>query len=333
VKKSLTIGLTSAGSGERAHGSLGHVELADGSKVSIPIILINGKSDGPVLTVVSGIHGTELTGVAAVLEAANQINPAKLKGAFIGIPGANPFACRDGDYKNPYDASNDVGSNVFSLPADPTMSQRMSYLVGQALTGADYVIDMHCNPLPSIPFSLMNTGICKDERTKVETEKICEAFGATVIAWSRPGRTIRDVCVERGIPAITPELAGNIYLLDDCVKVGTTGILNVMKAVGMLDGKPEAQPGAKLKGNFVAVGRLVANRGGLLFVRKYPGTKVKKGETVAEILDVYGQVAQVVTMPHTGYCWSFTGGIGGSHAINEGDKIAYTFAEVKDLAK
>jgi hypothetical protein len=68
-----------------------------------------------------------------------------------------------------------------------------------------------------------------------------------------------------------------------------------------------------------------------MYVKTRPGVKIKKDEVAIEILNVYGDVVQEVKMPISGYCWSFTGGVGGSHAVSEGDKLAYVFTEVKEL--
>jgi len=68
-----------------------------------------------------------------------------------------------------------------------------------------------------------------------------------------------------------------------------------------------------------------------MYVRREPGELIRKGETAVEIVDVYGDVIQDVQMPINGYCWSFTGGVHGSHAVSEGDRLAYVFADTKEL--
>ena len=39
------------------------IELADGSKVSLPLLLINGVADGPRLYLGAAIHGDEVSGI------------------------------------------------------------------------------------------------------------------------------------------------------------------------------------------------------------------------------------------------------------------------------
>ena len=69
-----------------------------------------------------------------------------------------------------------------------------------------------------------------------------------------------------------------------------------------------------------------------MVVKKDPGEYIPKGETVVEIIDVYGDVIEEVTMPVNGYCWSFTGNYLGTCAVTEGTRLAYVFADKSEFA-
>lgn len=334
MKRVLSVGDAQASPGEIAKGTLGAVELADGSKATIPLIIINGTDNGPILTVIAGVHGTEISGIGALLGVVQSVEPCVLKGALLAIPGANPLAYRVGQHITPIDKMNLSGP--WYPPSEgmekASITARMANYINYALEKADYVIDMHANPLPSMPFVLTSVGLCPNEAVEKGVRKISEAYGVTVIDWpTQTATTIRNICVQRGKPSITPELSGNIFLWDEITSIGTRGIKNVMKAIGMLAGDPEPQPVDVLKGNFKLYGWLYAQRGGFMVVKKKPGEKIKKGDTAVEIVNVYGDVIQEVKMPINGYCWAFTGGVGGIHAVSEGTKLAYVFAEAKEI--
>jgi len=333
MEERFVIGDTEAKPGEIVKGSLGAVELADGSMTRIPLINVNGKHDGPVLTVVAGVHGPELTGIAALQSAIKRVDPTSLKGALLGIPGANPLAIRFGRYTTPIDEVNLSGP--WYLPPqgeDASITQRIARHINAAIEKADYVIDMHANPLPSMAFVLTDLKMCSDEKTREETRKIATAFGATVIDWPLEQATsLRSICVKNGKPALTPELPGNIYMWEEISEIGAIGILNVMKAVDMIDAEPEKQQIDVVKGDLCYYGRLVAQRGGFMFVKKKPGQKIEKGDTVIEIINVYGDRVEEIKMPINGYCWAFTGGVGGTHAVSEGDKLAFVFTERSEI--
>lgn len=324
----LTIGDVTVEPGSRRDGSLGQVELADGSTARVPLVAVNGAEDGPTLTVIAGIHGNEISGIGAIHGVLDAIDPSRLRGRFLAVPGANPLAVRVGAYRTPIDGVN-LSGPWYLKDSDPRslgLTHRLARFLDPVLEAGDYVLDMHANPLPSVPFVLTDLEVCKDDRVREGIRTIAAAFGTTIINWPRTVATsLRDICSVAGKPSLTPELAGNVFLWDEVVSVGTRGILNVMKAIGQLDGEPEPQPVPKIEGDLRFFGWLVAQRGGLMRVVVKPGEAIDEGATAIEIVDFYGHVKERIAMPVAGYCWSFTGGVGSSHAVSEGDKLAYVF--------
>ena len=122
------------------------------------------------------------------------------------------------------------------------------------------------------------------------------------------------------------------YLFDEINIVGANGILNIMKEFEMISGEVVKQPVEKMEGQYRFHSNLRCNRGGLMWIKHEPGELIKKGETAIEITNLYGNVIEEVKMPVTGYCWSYTGGINGTHAVPEGNDLAYVFYK-KDWAK
>lgn len=319
--------------GMKEKGALGTIKLADGSRVSIPLVIARGEKEGHNLVVCTGVHGTEVCGIYALQRVFQELDTSSLTGSLIGIPGANPITVTNGFYVTQFD--NDNLSSAFSYP-DPEggMTARMAAYIWKALDIADYVIDIHANPFPSIPFVLTNMSACKDEHCENELKKMTEAFGITRINWNRPVRNMRDVCSFRGVPSITPELSGNLYYWDDVAEVGSRGIRNVMRAIGMLEGEMEKQEDVKIipsdLGELEYVGRIRCHEAGLMRVVVGPGEKALKGDTVIEIYSFLGELLEEVKMPCTGYCWSYTGGMHSSSAITEGTPLAYVFKHVDD---
>ena len=325
----LTIGDLSVEPGHRRDGSLGSVELADGTRVHVPLVAVNGAEDGPTLTVIAGVHGNELSGIGAIHGVLAAVDARRLRGRLLAVPGANPLALQVGAYRTPIDGANLSGPWYLQDTDSSTLgiTQRLARCLDPVLEAADYVIDVHANPLPSVPFVLTDLEVCTDDRVRDGIRMIAKAYGTTVINWPRSKATsLRDICSVAGKPSLTPELAGNVVMWEDITSVGTRGILNVMKAIGQLEGEVEPQSVPTIDGDLQFYGWLIAQRGGLMRSVVQPGDLVEKGSTALEIVDVYGHVKQRVTMPVTGYCWSFTGGVGGSHAVSEGDKLGYVFA-------
>jgi predicted deacylase len=339
MRNVLGIGDTEAKPGKIVKGSLGAVEMANGLRAVIPLINVNGVHDGPILTVVTGVHGTELSPIGALLGAIKRINPTQLRGALLAIPGANPLALISGEQKTPQYSGGDLGALPFLSPVNletANITERISHYINASLEKADYVIDMHANPLPSIPFVLTSLGTCPNDKMRVETKIISNAFGVTIIdiMTSPGGAGIASCCAANGKPCFISELAGELFLWDSITHVGTRGILNVMKAIGMLEGKQERQDVKLVSGDLVFNGaQLTSHQGGFMYVKKEPGEKILKGVPVIDILNVYGDVIEEVVMPVNGYCWAFTGSLRGTHFVSEGEKLAYIFEERNEYEK
>jgi predicted deacylase len=318
--------------GDIGKGVLGSVELADGMQAKVPVMVARGSAPGPTFVVTASVHSTEVSGVAALQGLFREVNPAEMRGTLIGVMVSNPLTFTYGDYRTPFDGLNLSGPWYFPSQPDGTQTLRLAAGINEALEKADMVVDMHANPLPSMPFVLVDVAEnYKDQKTQANAYKMAQAFGVTAIEmpWGNPA-SIRACCATNGIPALTAELAGNMHIVEEAYKVGTIGMLNIMKAFDMVDGSPVPLPVTKMAGEFRWAGRLRANRGGLMYIRKSPGEKIGQGDTVIEIVNVYGDVVEHVKMPIDGYCWSFTGGIGNTHAISEGDNLAYIFEELSD---
>ena len=68
------------------------VELPDGTRVNLPLALLNGARPGPTFYVGAAIHGDEANGVAIVSRLLTSLDPAAVSGRLICVPVQNPLA-------------------------------------------------------------------------------------------------------------------------------------------------------------------------------------------------------------------------------------------------
>jgi predicted deacylase len=71
--------------------STGYLEVPAGvdAATNIPVIVINGEKHGPVLSLVSGAHGTEYTSIIALEKLINLLDPSQIAGTVILVPLVN----------------------------------------------------------------------------------------------------------------------------------------------------------------------------------------------------------------------------------------------------
>jgi hypothetical protein len=339
LPETLRIGDVSAEPGETKWGPATWVELREGTRVHLPVILVNGRTDGPRVVVTAAVHPTELVGTAAVqIVTRKRIDPSKLKGSIIAFPITNPLGMQFGQYVSPHD-----GSNMYvSYPGskDGTVTSRLAHFIWEnAAKGADLAIDCHENTKPCIHFSIFPEPDNQD--TERKALEMAEAFGLTVIRTRRvylgPGVKPADVtyikqCMNNGIPAFAPEFEGSTELTfgedETTMKVAVRGFMNVFKKLGMIPGEAEPQREIKvLKGDFEARGNVRANRGGIVHRGAEVGVKLPKGTPIAKVVSPYGDELETVEMPIDGYIWGWNIGDQSVRAVQPGSNIALIFSE------
>jgi len=339
MPEKLEIGTAVAKKGELSKGLIKGIELVNNTSIDIPVLVMNGTKEGPVLLLMSTQHGIEIQGTEVILKVMREkLSPKKLRGAVIGIPVGNPLAYMHHQYLSWID-NLDVGSVRADNPTGNTTERLASMLWTQAWSKADMIVNLHCNTRPdSLIYQSINVG---NPKTKEKLVKMAEAFDVTTMVSEMPPRedapaTLGTLAARKGVPVILEELIDGRWISEPSTSAGVRGVLNVMKVFDMIDGKTERQKGFPIvPGVNKSAGIIRANRGGLIRFFKTPGDPIKQGELVAEIYDLYGEVLEQVKMPFNGYVWAYPcgsslGTSGGLQAVEVGANIAYMFTHEKD---
>jgi len=322
-------------SAEPGKKAFGFIKVAErpGSIVEIPVGIVNGVEPGPILCLTAGMHAVEYPGIDAVIRLFKQTDPKTLRGVLLTVPVVNIPAF---DTQTPYVCPIDNKCVSFLLPGkkDGTMSHRIAYtVVEEVIKKADVYIDLHGGDLPEVlvPWTIYKeTG---DEQLDKRAETLARLYGTEFIE-----RTKRPALnIGKAIPTIRGE-AGGLGTYDESdITVHVRGVTNVMKYMGMLEGKPTL-PGRQLmfttelpeqalssadRAGFQIVH---ANHGGLLYPTVKPGDLVQKDQVLGEIGDLKGDILERLVAPSS--CailmMYFT------HVVNEGDPIFF-IAPVMEL--
>lgn len=116
---------------------------ADTRQTSIPITVVTGRSPGPTLLILAGVHGSEYAPIVASQRFGVALDPAQLKGAVMIVHVANlPAYLGRTIYTSPADGLN--LNRLFPGKAAGTLSERIAYLVTSVIYPlADAVLDVH----------------------------------------------------------------------------------------------------------------------------------------------------------------------------------------------
>ena len=340
MKQVLTVGEVSAQPGEKKFGPATWVELRDGSRVNLPVILLNGQFEGPKVVVNCATHPTELVGYAAVQILTRKIDLTRLKGSVIAFPISNPLGMQWGEYVSPHDYVNMYVAYPGSKDGSIT-SRLANFIWENASKTADLVMDVHENVKPCLHFSFV--GYCKDKVVEGKALEAAKAFGLTImrpkgelaLAGMKPGDLeYTDALLTNGIPAFTPELeAGTDLTMGEewpSVRVGVRGLMNVLKKLEMVPGSIEPQTEVKVfPGNFAFHGMAVANRAGIVNRLVDVGVKLRKGTHIATVLNPYGEIIETIDMPMDGYVWGWNIGSPPNFnwTVQSGDSVAFLYED------
>jgi predicted deacylase len=325
---SITVGTATARRGERVYGAL-VVPAGSDSGTTIQLAVINGARPGPVVTFISGAHGTEYTSVVALTKLIERIDPKKLSGTVIIVPLLNIASFEQMvPHINPVDKK---GMNA-AYPGNPagTQTERALAMVAeQAVKPADVIVDLHGGDLDEdlTPYSYwMRSG---KEAQDAASRKLDLAFGLGMVIVNdvdvtNPARirSLSGYALSLGKTTFVAEAGHSGTVTAEETGMLVTGSLNALASLKMIDRVVPPAPKITWVGHDQ---RVRADSGGMFYASVARGSRVQKGAKVGVITDYVGRKTSDVLAPQAGIV-SFIRGV---PSLAKGSTIV-TIVEVFD---
>jgi uncharacterized protein len=321
MKRVLAVRDITAASGRRAEGWLTIGETPAGP-LRVPLVLINGAADGPVLCFTAGVHATEYAPIDAVLRLLGMLDPATLRGAVIGIPVTNMrmFEQRTG-FVSPLDGLN--LNKVAPGRTDGSISEILADMLLREVIGqAQYHIDFHAGDLGELLLPFAGYSLTGQREMDAQGEALVRAFTPRLMSLSAAGSNVPPFpgslnysATRNGVVSILAESGGNGTLEEVDVQTHLEGATNIMRHLGMIDGAV-TPPGPRVAARDRVVIR--ATKSGLLRLKVAIGDEISAGQEIAESRNVFGEVVETVRSPGSG----IVGLIWTHKVVNTGDPIA-----------
>ena len=263
-----------------------------GNPIYVPIIVARGTQDGPVLGLTAAIHGNELNGIPAIQRLFAEIEPEKLKGCIIGVPVVNiPAFLRK---KRRFIDGVDL-NHIMPGKSNGNVSEVYAYrFVEKILKHFDFLLDLH-----TASFGRVNSYYVRADMDDAVTRELALLQNAEIIVHNPPSDgTLRGAAEELQIPAITLELGNPNTFQKQLIRSGVEGIHNVLSYLEMIGDsiEPPAEPTIICQSSYW----MDTDLGGLLTVTVGLKDRVKKGERVALIRDVFGNLLKEYMAPEDG---------------------------------
>jgi len=318
-KSAITIGPVTAEPGQVARGYLDIGEAATGP-VQIPLVIINGEHGGPTLCFTGGVHATEYASIAAVMRLTNEIHPADLHGRIIAVPvvSMHMFAARM-PFVSPLDG---VNLNKIAPGGDGSISSILARaLFDRVIAKAQYHIDFHAGDFGEMLLAFAGYSLTGNNELDRQGEALARVFTPQVFCIAPQGTGlppspgfVANAAAYRGIVSILAEAGGNGTLDEADVTVHVEGARNVMRYLGMIKGEPQISGPQILATDWH---NTRATRSGLLWLKVAVGDRVKAGQEVGEIWDIFGRSVEKVHAEKDGLAML----VWNHKAVNTGDPI------------
>jgi len=278
-----------------------------GSIVRIPIVIVNGLSDGPRLGIMGGVHGAEFSSVEAAIRLSRTIDPVELKGALIIFPIVNVPAF-EGIHEryNPLEWPA-LFASTSVVPGDPkgTHTARIVDMIYNSFKNqCQYVMDLHGGePSEWINYHAVLFPQVGDERIDKMTLQMARCFpNARLVVTQDPESKFNGFEYAKiGIPYVVAEAGSAGYIQEEAVAFHVEGVMNFMRHLGMIPGEAKLAREPKRLPTFRNdILNITSPTGGIYYSSVKPGDKISRGESLAVIKDAFGDIQDELKSPFKG---------------------------------
>lgn len=275
------------------------IEFQDnfGNTGHLPIAILKGKTDGPVFTIVAGVHGYEYPPIVAAQALMKEIDLDQLKGTLIVVPIANiaSFFTRT-PFINPQDQKN--LNNAFPGKADGSITEQIAHFITtNIIPVSDVFLDAHggdaCEDL--VPFICYYNNTKRPDQTAL-AKKLSESSGFELvvsypytIADTDPAKYTFKQAAQDGKTAVSIECGklGNVQ--DENVNLIKKGIYNMLATMDMYANGSGPHPNIIYR-NYQTY--IKASVQGIFYSEYKAGDAVKKDDIVGYTTDEFGKILE-----------------------------------------
>lgn len=268
-------------------------ENATGNETMLPVIVVRGPEEGPVVGITAAVHGNELNGIRVIhrLLAVLKQSPL-LRGTVVAVPIVNiPGYVRE---QREFADGADI-NRIMPGKADGNESSLYAHRVLDRLVRHfDYLFDLH-----TASFGRINSLYIRVDMTSEIPRTLARLIDPQIIVHS-PGAdgTLRDAAADMGIHAVTVEVGDPQRFQPGLVRSTRLGLQEVLEHLEMLPNISDTG-----EAPIIECGRsywIYTDRGGVLSVLPHVTDMVAKGDVIAHLHNVWGDLVREYRAPEDG---------------------------------
>lgn len=287
-----SLDLESLPRGQRSNLWMELVRDGMGAPIAIPIIVLRGEKPGPVFGVTAAIHGNEVNGIPVIQRLSERTDLRKLAGTILCVPVVNApgFAEHIRGFADGTDLN-----HIMPGVATGNIAQVYAYrFLERVVRHLDFLVDLH-----TASFGRVNSLYIRADMTNPLTARMAYLQRPQIILHNPASdRTLRGTAMEMGVPAITVEIGNPQVFQQEFIKSSLTGLRQVLAEVGMINirrVKEGAPPVICASSKWI-----YTDVGGLLEVFPKVTERVAKGDLIARVRTIFGEICREFRAPEDG---------------------------------
>jgi predicted deacylase len=277
-----------------------------GETIELPVARIRGAEPGPFLTVMSGMHAGEYSGILAAQKLISAVDPMELSGTLVVIPVISTRAFME---RNMQLSPVDQKEVHFIRPGnlDGTYSDLLIDTLFEVVKHSDYLIDSHAGEMAQALMPWVPIPIKGSKDLSEKSFSLARGFEVKYIEPRSEEASIPPFCLallEVGIPNIWVECGKNGVPTPKDIAIHFEGYIAAMQTLHMVDGEPQRPPQEVLKGRRYQIN---ANISGIWHPAVSEGEIVQYGQYLGRMTDYFGNTLEEFHARHRSlvlYYWS-----------------------------
>ncbi|MEF8792517.1 succinylglutamate desuccinylase/aspartoacylase family protein [Thiohalorhabdus sp.] len=279
--------------GTRTTVDLPVAQMHTHTPVNMPVQVLRGRGDGPRVFVSAAVHGDELNGVEIIRRLLRHRSLRRMRGTLVAVPIVNVHGVLNHSRYLP--DRRDL-NRAFPGSERGSLAGRLANLfMTEIVANCSHGIDLHTGAIHRA-----NLPQIRADLDDGETARLAKVFGVPVLinAGLRDG-SLRQAASERGMPMLLYEGGEALRFDDFSIRVGVRGVLNILRALGMLRPSRRKHP---LPEPFIARSSswVRAPQSGFLRTTAGLGDHVDKGRRLGTVADPFGDSETPVPAPDGG---------------------------------
>ncbi len=267
--------------GERQTVHLDVPDLYTHTGMTLPVQVVHGRREGPVLFLSAALHGDEINGVEIIRRVLRGRMLSRLAGTLLAVPIVNIYGFI---HKSRYLPDRRDLNRSFPGSESGSLAARMAHLfLHEVVARCTHGIDLHTGAIHRE--NLPQVRALMDDP---ETERVAHAFALPVILNTGiVAGSLREAVEKMGVTIIVYEGGEALRFDEVAIRAGVTGVVNVLRALGMLPpGRRRQRAPATLVSDSSTWVR--ASQSGILRTLTPLGARVDTGTLLGVIADPFG---------------------------------------------